>query len=161
MIDGVVFRSRFCTCTPIGGRGQSGLMRWILLWLMPLLQDRSLDLLNQQSSALPLDNAYGCSLKWSLDLTCSIACEVIRLCDGYTLLFNLSCLTNCFSLIPAIQNDDVRVFDARQPRSDSPCSAGKHGTAQWVTRWATLIKAIVQSAVHTIPLFFEDVRYKF
>ena len=35
----------FCTCNAIAGRRQPGLMRWILLWIIPLVQDRSLDLL--------------------------------------------------------------------------------------------------------------------
>ena len=39
------FKPRFCTCKAILGRGQPGVMRWILLWIMPLVQDRSLDLL--------------------------------------------------------------------------------------------------------------------
>ena len=38
------FRQRFCTCTTIQGRGQPGLMRWILLWIMTLVQARSLNL---------------------------------------------------------------------------------------------------------------------
>ena len=39
------FRPRFCTCKAILGRRHPGLMRWILLGIMPLVQDRSLDLL--------------------------------------------------------------------------------------------------------------------
>ena len=39
------FRPRFCTMKAILGWGQPGLMRWILLWIMPLVQDRLLDLL--------------------------------------------------------------------------------------------------------------------
>ena len=52
------FRPRFCTCNT--GPGQPGLMRLILLWIMPLVQDRSLDLLTN-SSSLPL--YYGCPSK--------------------------------------------------------------------------------------------------
>ena len=49
------FRPRFCTSKTILGRGQPGLMRWFLLWMMPLVQDRSLDLLaSGPCSALPL-----------------------------------------------------------------------------------------------------------
>ena len=40
-----VFRPRFCTAKAILGRGQLGRMGWILLWIMPLMQERSLDLL--------------------------------------------------------------------------------------------------------------------
>ena len=36
----------FCTCNGILGRGQPGRMRWILLCIMPQVQDRSLDLLS-------------------------------------------------------------------------------------------------------------------
>ena len=39
------FKPRFSTHKAILGRGQPGLIRWILLWNMPLVQDRSLDLL--------------------------------------------------------------------------------------------------------------------
>ena len=39
------FRPRFCTAKAIQGRGQPGLMRRILLRIMPLVQDGSLDLL--------------------------------------------------------------------------------------------------------------------
>ena len=39
------FRPRFCNCKAILGWGQPGLMRWILLWIMPLVQDWSLNLL--------------------------------------------------------------------------------------------------------------------
>ena len=39
------FRQRFCTRKAILGRGQLGLMRWILSWIVPLVQDRTLDLL--------------------------------------------------------------------------------------------------------------------
>ena len=39
------FRPRFCTCKAILRRGQPELMRWILLWIMLLVQDQSLDLL--------------------------------------------------------------------------------------------------------------------
>ena len=39
------FRTRFCICKAILGRGQPGWMWWILFWIMPLVQDRSLDLL--------------------------------------------------------------------------------------------------------------------
>ena len=39
------FRPRFCICKAIMGWGQPGLMRWILLWIMPLVQDQSLNLL--------------------------------------------------------------------------------------------------------------------
>ena len=38
-------RLRFCTVKAIMGRRQTGRMRWMLLWTMPLAQDRSLDLL--------------------------------------------------------------------------------------------------------------------
>ena len=38
-------RPGFCTCKAILGRGQPGLMVLILLWIVPLVQDRSLDLL--------------------------------------------------------------------------------------------------------------------
>ena len=39
------FRPQFCTVKAILGRGQPVLMRWLLLWIMPLAQDRSIDLL--------------------------------------------------------------------------------------------------------------------
>ena len=39
------FRPWFCTCKAILCRGQPRLMRWILLLYMPLVQDRSLNLL--------------------------------------------------------------------------------------------------------------------
>ena len=39
------FRPRFCTVKTIPGRRQPGQMKWILLWIMPLVQDQSLDLL--------------------------------------------------------------------------------------------------------------------
>ena len=39
------FRPRFCTVRRQTTRRQPGLKRWILLWIMPLVQDRSLDLL--------------------------------------------------------------------------------------------------------------------
>ena len=38
-------RPRFYTCKAVLGRGQSGLMTWILLWIIFLAQDRSLYLL--------------------------------------------------------------------------------------------------------------------
>ena len=41
----VFFRPLFCTCNSILGREQPGLTGWILLWIMTLVQDRSLDLL--------------------------------------------------------------------------------------------------------------------
>ena len=39
------FRPQFCTVNAILGLGQPGRMRWILVWTIPLVQDRSLDLL--------------------------------------------------------------------------------------------------------------------
>ena len=39
------FRPRFCTVRLYWARGQPWLMRWILCWNMPLVQDRSLHLL--------------------------------------------------------------------------------------------------------------------
>ena len=44
------FRPRFCTYKAILGWGQPGLMGWILLWILPLVQDRSLDLLASSTS---------------------------------------------------------------------------------------------------------------
>ena len=38
-------RLRFSTCKAILGRGQPGLMKWFLLWIMALVQDRSVDML--------------------------------------------------------------------------------------------------------------------
>ena len=40
------FIPRFCTCKAILIRGQPGLMRWILSWFMPVVQDQSHGLLN-------------------------------------------------------------------------------------------------------------------
>ena len=45
MMNEWCFRPWFCTFKAILGQGQPGLMRWILLWTMPPVQDRSLDLL--------------------------------------------------------------------------------------------------------------------
>ena len=53
-INEYCFRPRFWTCKTILGREQPRLMRWILLWIMPLVQDRMLIPVDQQSSALPL-----------------------------------------------------------------------------------------------------------
>ena len=39
------FRPRYCTCKAVLDRGQPGLMGWILLWILSLMQDRSLGLL--------------------------------------------------------------------------------------------------------------------
>ena len=44
-VNEMYLRPWFCTCKVILGRGQPGLIRWILLWIMPLVQDRSLNLL--------------------------------------------------------------------------------------------------------------------
>ena len=41
----LVFKVTFLHCKAILGRGQSGLMGRILLWIMPLVQDRSFDML--------------------------------------------------------------------------------------------------------------------
>ena len=49
------FRPRFCTCKAILDHGQPGLMKWILLRIMPLVQDWSLDLLT--SSPAPYHGA--------------------------------------------------------------------------------------------------------
>ena len=40
------FKPRFCTCNTILGKGQPGVLRWILLWIMSLMQHRALDLLS-------------------------------------------------------------------------------------------------------------------
>ena len=45
------FRPRLCTVKATLGRGQLALMRWILFWNMPLVQDRSLDLLTSSQLA--------------------------------------------------------------------------------------------------------------
>ena len=39
MLHECCFRPRFCTCKAILGRGQPGLLRSILLWIMPLAKD--------------------------------------------------------------------------------------------------------------------------
>ena len=57
------FRSRFCTCKAILGRGQPGPMRWILLEPLPPHAPDAGSIarpVNQQSSALPLH--CGCPL---------------------------------------------------------------------------------------------------
>ena len=41
----MVFQPQFCTCKAKLGQGHPGLMRWILLWVMPLVQECSLILL--------------------------------------------------------------------------------------------------------------------
>ena len=41
----MMFQAMILDCKAILGRGQPGRMTWILLWIMPLAQDRSLDLL--------------------------------------------------------------------------------------------------------------------
>ena len=41
----MALKAKILLCKAILGRGQPGLMRWILLWIMPLVQDRLLDLL--------------------------------------------------------------------------------------------------------------------
>ena len=44
---GCCFRPRFCTYKATLGRGQIGLLRWIFVWILPLVQDRSLDMLTR------------------------------------------------------------------------------------------------------------------
>ena len=51
----MVFRPRFCTCKTILGQGQPGLMRLLLLWIMPV-RDRStcwLVLVVQRANTVP------------------------------------------------------------------------------------------------------------
>ena len=44
-IKWMVFQATILHCKAILGRGRPGLMRWILVWIMPQMQDCSLDLL--------------------------------------------------------------------------------------------------------------------
>ena len=46
--NGGLARPRFCTVKAKLGRRQPGIMRWMLLWNMPLVQDRSLDIVYKQ-----------------------------------------------------------------------------------------------------------------
>ena len=55
------FRPRFCTEAKLGQR-QPGRMRWILLWIMPLVQDWSLDLLASNLAC------YHCTMAASSEL---------------------------------------------------------------------------------------------
>ena len=51
------FRPQFCIHKAILGQGQHGLMRWILLWILPLVQDQSLGLLTSSPAC------YYCTTK--------------------------------------------------------------------------------------------------
>ena len=53
-------RPRFCRCTYILGWTQTGPMRWILLWIMPQVQDRLIDLLTSSPAR------YHCNHGWPL-----------------------------------------------------------------------------------------------
>ena len=64
----------FCTCKAILSRGQPGHMRWILLWILPLVQNRSLELLASVTT-IPR-NLYGHTIVYGIML-CVPLCTVI------------------------------------------------------------------------------------
>ena len=88
-------------CKAILGQGQCGLMRWIWLWLTPLVQDQSLDLLTCSPT----------HYQWATDapLLFHLKLESIRMWYAYTWLENeerrtdtivtISSLSRCFSEI--------------------------------------------------------------
>ena len=59
------FWPRFCTSKAILGRRQPGRIRWILLWIMLLAQDRSLDLLASSTTVPRMPPAVCCDINSS------------------------------------------------------------------------------------------------
>ena len=83
------FKPRFCTCKTILGRGQLGLMRLILLWIMQLVQDGSLD--QETSSRRPA--RYLCTTDaqiWVKEISqnCLSLCLMMALCISWGILVN-------------------------------------------------------------------------
>ena len=75
------FRSRFCTCMDILGLGQPGLLRWILSWIMPLVQDWSLGVFTSipvraatTAPRMPPDKVS--KKKWKSIFNCTAHCSV-------------------------------------------------------------------------------------
>ena len=89
----------FCTYKAVLGRGQPGLMRWILLWIMPPVQDRSLDLLTRSPARYycTMDSSLykhnigqamdGLALSWQQN-----SCHLLQHCTEFTAYFHYKTL---------------------------------------------------------------------
>ena len=86
------FRPRFCSYKAILGRGQPGLMRRFLLWILPLVQDRSLDLLTSSPSLTREQGTYK-------QCNCIETCKFCSMMTSYgSLLWHLD-IYKCHLLI--------------------------------------------------------------
>ena len=70
--------SRFCTVKAILGRKQPGRLRWILLWIMTLAHDRSLDLLTSSPPCHHCTTATSVLICVKFNNSKTNSCTVIR-----------------------------------------------------------------------------------
>ena len=89
-IEWMVFLAKILHCRAILGQGQPGLMRWILFWMMPLVQDLSLGLLTSSPTFYHCTTDAPCKLQQCARkyMCWKDACEKIIFNILYRIMYN-------------------------------------------------------------------------